>query len=523
MQDKKLWLVLLLALLSIGANFWGFPIYILDEARNSACAMEMMQRGDWVVPTFNGELRTDKPPLHYFFMIASYKAFGIFPFAARVFSVIMGVLTVWVVYFFVKKLINQRAAFFSALILVSSLAFVIEFHLAVPDPYLVFFLTASWLCFIYAYQSKIKRMYDLSYASMAMAFMAKGPVAVVLSGIIFLLFLLLLEDFSWETLKRLSVLKGVMIFLIITVPWWAAVTVRTDGAWPTRFIMQHNVGRYSLAMEGHNGLPGLPIFFLFASLLPLALYLPGATKSAWGQRKDSLLPFFSLVAASTVVAFFAFSKTILLNYVAPGIPFGAIVIGAFIERRLQNPFPLTVARKTASVLALLVALAVPFALRALISQDKWIYDLPELGWLFLPISMGAIAATIFLFRNQWKESIMSYLLSFWLVGILLFYFAVPAIMAKNPVSGESLRLIDESGREVIGYRKFHDAYVFALQRPLLDFYPIESLKAYIEDKKIIVITRKEHEAELQSIGLETVFEKPYLFENPDLVLMINHP
>ncbi len=71
------------------------PIYILDEAKNAQCAREMLQRGDFIVPTFNGELRVDKPPLHYFFMMAAYKMFGINEFAARFFSVIMGLLTIW--------------------------------------------------------------------------------------------------------------------------------------------------------------------------------------------------------------------------------------------------------------------------------------------------------------------------------------------------------------------------------------------------------------------------------------------
>ena len=133
MQDKKWWLVCLLALLSVGSNFWGFPIYILDEAKNAACAMEMMQRGDWITPTFNGVLRTDKPPLHYFFMIASYKVFGVSPFSARLFSVVMGMFTVACVYFFVKRMINERSAFYSSLILVCSLYFVGQFHLAVLD------------------------------------------------------------------------------------------------------------------------------------------------------------------------------------------------------------------------------------------------------------------------------------------------------------------------------------------------------------------------------------------------------
>ena len=59
----------------------------------------MMHNNNLVVPTFNGELRTDKPPLHYFFMIVSYKVFGETEFAARFFSVVMGLLTVFVTFF----------------------------------------------------------------------------------------------------------------------------------------------------------------------------------------------------------------------------------------------------------------------------------------------------------------------------------------------------------------------------------------------------------------------------------------
>jgi 4-amino-4-deoxy-L-arabinose transferase-like glycosyltransferase len=44
-------------------------IYILDEAKNAECAREMLVSGNYVVPYFNGQIRTDKPPLHYFFMV----------------------------------------------------------------------------------------------------------------------------------------------------------------------------------------------------------------------------------------------------------------------------------------------------------------------------------------------------------------------------------------------------------------------------------------------------------------------
>ena len=66
------WMVFLMALL-ICTSFIGlYLIYILDEARNSEAAREMFVSGDYLVPYFNGELRTDKPPLHYYFMILGY-------------------------------------------------------------------------------------------------------------------------------------------------------------------------------------------------------------------------------------------------------------------------------------------------------------------------------------------------------------------------------------------------------------------------------------------------------------------
>src|SRR3982751_4269775 len=77
-----LW-ILAVATLLLFCRLNAPPIYILDEARNAQCAKEMMERNDWIVPTFNGELRPHKPPLHYYFMQIAYQTFGMNAFAAR--------------------------------------------------------------------------------------------------------------------------------------------------------------------------------------------------------------------------------------------------------------------------------------------------------------------------------------------------------------------------------------------------------------------------------------------------------
>ncbi len=115
------WIIFLLAVILYFGCLGATPIYILDEAKNAQCAREMYENGNWVVPVFNGVLRTDKPPLHYWFMGLGYALFGINEFAARFFSATAGVATVIILFFFARRYLGLRTAFLAALIFLSSL------------------------------------------------------------------------------------------------------------------------------------------------------------------------------------------------------------------------------------------------------------------------------------------------------------------------------------------------------------------------------------------------------------------
>jgi hypothetical protein len=51
---------------------------------------EMLARGDWVTPHFNGQPRFDKPILFYWLILLSYRVFGITEFAVRFWSALAG-------------------------------------------------------------------------------------------------------------------------------------------------------------------------------------------------------------------------------------------------------------------------------------------------------------------------------------------------------------------------------------------------------------------------------------------------
>src|SRR5207253_10779497 len=67
---------------------WSLPLIDRDEPRFAEASREMIERGDYVVPHFNNQLRLDKPPLAYCAQVASCQIFGQNDFAARFLSAV---------------------------------------------------------------------------------------------------------------------------------------------------------------------------------------------------------------------------------------------------------------------------------------------------------------------------------------------------------------------------------------------------------------------------------------------------
>src|SRR5262245_66478177 len=72
---------------------WSLPLIDRDEPRFAEASREMIERGNYIVPYFDNQLRLDKPPLSYWAQVASYHIFGENDFAARFPSAIAAGLT----------------------------------------------------------------------------------------------------------------------------------------------------------------------------------------------------------------------------------------------------------------------------------------------------------------------------------------------------------------------------------------------------------------------------------------------
>jgi len=142
----QLWIVAAASVIFF-TNLGGTALWDMDEALYSTCAREMFQRGDWVVPMFNGQMFPEKPPLMFWTMMAGFELFGVNEWGARFFSAVLGVGTALVAFHLGRILANDRVGLWTGLITASTLIFTISARAATVDSALTFVTTLAFLMF----------------------------------------------------------------------------------------------------------------------------------------------------------------------------------------------------------------------------------------------------------------------------------------------------------------------------------------------------------------------------------------
>lgn len=514
-MNRQLAIVIALALLVYGWNFWGTSIYILDEAKNAGCAAEMMANDNYAVPVFNNQYH-DKPALQYFFMMAAYKAFGVNAFSARLFSVVFGVLTVVALFLFTRSFFNARAALYASLMLICSLQMAVQFRLAVPDPYLLFFLTAGWMAFFTGYARKQKRFLYLFYVCVGAAFLAKGPIAIALPGLTIMIFLLWNRELRWQTLMKLQLLPGVVVAMAVGIPWYIWSGITTGWEWPRYFFFTHNIDRYVNTFEGHGGFPGDVVAILIGALLPMSVFLPQAVRSAWTQKDADPVFKFLMSICIGVLGFFLFSKTVLPSYPAPCVPFAAMLVAAFFADGDLNRFKHAKLHINAVVL-LVICTAMPVAGYIALKYDPTLVHLAGHASFFSIATVGAALGFWFLQKEKIGNAVVAWCGSFIVLLIAIFSFTLPKVDAVNPVS-RSLDLVKTSPQPLAYYKTINPAFVFALG-PVKKLSTPGELEQFVQQHGGATIISTENDwSEISSPCFAQLFSGRDLFETPVTVV-----
>ncbi|WP_026210892.1 ArnT family glycosyltransferase [Flexithrix dorotheae] len=517
-MNRKVLILFGVCLLLFTANIWDVSVYILDESKNAACAREMMESGSPIVPTFNYELRTDKPPLHYYFMMAGYSIFGKNEMGARIFSSLAGVLAVFMTFWISRIFLGEKKAFYAALVLVSSLQLAVQFHLAVPDPYLICLFVSSLFVFLLAYTKNSKSHFFLFYALMGLAVLTKGPMAIVLPGGIIFFFLILKKDFNFKSILRIQLFPGLLIFFLVVIPWYWAVGEATDWEWPREFFLVHNIGRFTGKMEGHGGPFFLPTVFVIAGLLPFSVFIFQALHLAWKDRNNDLI-LFSIIGAGVVIIFFSISKTKLPSYPEPSFPFLAILLGNFMAK-LDIPEFIKKYKAKASLIVLgVIAFLLPVAVYIAWGEEADLRPFQPLSALLIGIPIGTVWGIVLFNRGKTQQAFFSVSGGFVISGLILFYAIFPKLDNLSPIRN-GLAKMDQS-KAILHYRSYNPAFSFYIHKEIEKLgSPQDVQKRIDEGEEFFLISRKNDIHDIEKINeLDKIFEQKDLFELPYTVIL----
>jgi 4-amino-4-deoxy-L-arabinose transferase-like glycosyltransferase len=358
--------ILAAAVLPYFVNLGASSIWDANEAFYVETPREMMERGDYLFPTFNYEPRLNKPVLSYWIVAGFYALFGVSPGVQRIPIALGGVALVLVAFLLGRaawgapgsahgpggggaprspsKGESARAVdagLVAAAGLAASPRLLVFARRIFIDIYITLFMALALLFFALAERQPGRRRLWLAlmYVAVGLGTLTKGPVAIVLPALAFFLYLLVHRELG--RIREMMIVPGILILAAIVVPWYAALYQRDGWTYIASFVLGENVARFTDGV-GVNAERG-PLFYIpvvFSDAFPWSLLLPAAAMmwyadrrrgdASSAQRVRTLLWLWILV----IVGFFSLSEAKQDLYIFPIVPAVAALGGVTLVRAL---------------------------------------------------------------------------------------------------------------------------------------------------------------------------------------------
>jgi 4-amino-4-deoxy-L-arabinose transferase-like glycosyltransferase len=341
---------------------WSLPLIDRDEPRFAEASREMIERGNYIVPYFNNQLRLDKPPLTYWAQVASYHIFGENDFAARFPSAIAAAITAVLILVWGRRMGGEKLGWWAAIIFTLSLQTFVHAKAAVADMWLVLFVTVAHSAgyeiiqrpTLNAQRSTLnqgtavsrspwaiwKSPFLVFYLSLALGFLAKGPIAwtPLLTVVV-----LIIYTRDWQLLRRFKFAVGFALMLAVIAFWGIPALIQTRGEFFVIGIGRHVVSRSFTTLEGHGAsslgmyVLLLPFYFVtvFISFFPWSIKLPWLVRKLWRVRtagindpgySGNVIDTYLLTGIAIIFVIFSLVSTKLPHYTLPAFPLLALLL-----------------------------------------------------------------------------------------------------------------------------------------------------------------------------------------------------
>ncbi|MEN3930716.1 glycosyltransferase family 39 protein [Microvirga sp. W0021] len=400
-----------------------------DEPRFAQATKQMLETGDLVDIRFQDEARHKKPVGIYWIqasVVAAAEALGV-PEAKttialyRLPSLLGAIGGVLLSYWAALAFLSRRGAFLAASLVAASIILMVESKLAKTDATLLACSMAvmGGLARAYLGQGSVKlpvRTCVVFWLGMAIGILVKGPMVVMFAGLTSVC--LIFKDRSAYWLRSLRFGWGLLATLIIVLPWFIAIAIKSHGEFFQASVGQDMLAKVAKGQEVHGAPPGFYIIAFFATFWPGAILAAIAVPFAWTNRHIREVAFcLAWIVPSWII--FEAVPTKLPHYVMPLYPAIAIVVMLAVSDKFIGPNrPL--ARLASWVVPLIPLVLAVGLLFASISFDKTIAYSGFAVTLFAA-AMAFVSRNIFV-QGRVVGSILTSLLASVLVAVGVFGF-----------------------------------------------------------------------------------------------------
>jgi 4-amino-4-deoxy-L-arabinose transferase-like glycosyltransferase len=286
-----------------------------DEINFAESAREMIVSGDYLTVRIFFEPFWEKPPFFIWLQVLSMKSFGINEFAARLPNAICGIVTLLLIYNIGRKLHSEKFGLLWVLAYSCSILPFFYFKTGIIDPWFNLFIFAGIFLWVYAGNSQNKRrklLYTiLSASSLGLALLTKGPVSILIFGMI-ITALFLLNGF------RLGLNWKLILVFLITLTFvggfWFLLQLASGNGEIIREFIVYQVRLFKTKDAGHGGFPLYHFVVLLLGVFPASVFAIQGHSYSGVRDVRKIFHITMIVLLWVVLLLFSLVKTKIVHY-----------------------------------------------------------------------------------------------------------------------------------------------------------------------------------------------------------------
>ena len=489
--------VLVAVALPYFTNLGVSSLWDSNESFYAVTPLEMLQSGNFIAPTFNAEVRAQKPPLTYWPIALCYRLFGVSEFSVRLPGAFAASGLLLFVYLTGRLLFSTRVALISLVLTGTTIRIFLLARKLPIDILLLFFLAGTGYFLARGIARNSSRSWMAAYGLTALGFLTKGPIAVVIPFGACVVWALWSGALGF---KQMRLAPGLLLFAALVLPWYVLVYRHSGWVYIAPFFLRDNLGRYATQELGPSRGPFYYAGVYLMEFFPWSLLSIPALACLWRIRgavdlRRSLAWGFPLTWSLLVFVFFTASRNKQEYYIAPMYPMMALIVAAAFDQQLISAAQGTARLWRRAWKPALIAIAALFFCTGIALPFLIGGAIPGIG-AFLRFGPSAVlltcaAALAYCTATRGAGSAILVLASCWwllLLAVPAFYLA--AVEPFRPIRSLCAGLRPElsPGDEVGYYRAAAPSMLFYLRRPIFEEYqPEKMVRIFQSPKRVFCI------------------------------------